>query len=86
MSGMEIIFSQINWNAVVGFTTDHCVSKTTRNFGYEKYLISNAITTFNKLGQNDEIYGSELIQNTALANLDNKFAKSNFFKNQFNIY
>ena len=86
MSGMEIILSQMNWNAVVGFTTDHCVSKTTRNFEYDTYLISIAITTFEKLIQNDGIYYSEFIHNNAVANLGNEFAKLISSRKFFNIY
>jgi nicotinamidase-related amidase len=44
------------------------------NFGYDTYLISDATATFDKLGQNGEIFESELIHKTALASLDNEFA------------
>ena len=50
------------------------------------HLISNAITTFEKLVQNDRIYYSEFIHNIALANLDNEFAKVISSRKPFNIY
>ena len=39
----------MNCCTVVRLTTDHCVSKTTRNFEYDTYLISIVITTFEKI-------------------------------------
>ena len=78
-TNLKDILDQMNCNTVVivGLTTDHCVSTTTRmagNFGYDTYLISDATATFDKLGQNGEIFDSELIHKTALASLDNEFA------------
>ena len=90
-TNLRDILDQMNYNTVVlvGLTTDHCVSTTTRmagNFGYDTYLISDATATFDKLGQNDEIYDSELIHKTALASLDNEFAKVISSKKLFDIY
>ena len=79
-TGLESMLREQHHQAlvIVGLTTDHCVSATTRNaadLGFDVTVVSDATAAYGYRGHDGQDYSAELIHNVNLASLNREFCR-----------
>jgi len=79
-TGLELYLKQkkISHLTIIGLTTDHCVSASTRmasDLGFDVTLVSDATAAFERTGFDGRHYSADEIHRVSLVSLDGEFCR-----------